>query len=143
MKFWLTAGGLAVLWACAPKEEPAKMEESMPAKTKSKVSEDEWKKRLTPEQYYVCRQKGTEAAYSGKYDTFFEPGVYRCTCCGSELFSSKEKYNSGCGWPSFWAPIAEGHVDFNPATLEATCHECGSHLGHVFDDGPPPTGKRY
>ncbi len=112
-------------------------------------SEQEWKAELTPEQYFVLRQKGTERPFTGKYDHFFKPGTYLCAACGNEVFSSDEKYNSGCGWPSFRAPLKEENLEFTPdysmsmVRTEITCARCGSHLGHVFDDGPDPTGKRY
>jgi len=112
-------------------------------------TEEEWKKTLTPEQYRVLRQKGTERAFTGQYWDHHAKGVYRCAACGLELFASKAKFDSGTGWPSFWAPIAKGHVEEHlDATLgmvrtEALCARCGGHLGHVFDDGPAPTGLRY
>jgi len=117
----------------------------------------EWKKRLTPEQYEITRKKGTERAFTGKYTDTETPGTYRCICCGEPLFTSGEKFHSGCGWPSFSAPIDKTrnktvaeHEDRSLAGLpgfgvrtEVTCHRCGAHLGHVFNDGPPPTGLRY
>ena len=113
-------------------------------------SEEEWKKILTPEQYAVLREKGTERPFTGKYDEFFEPGVYACAACGQELFSSDTKFNSGCGWPAFYAAKAGGRVKLLPdhslgrIRTEVICAECGSHLGHVFDDSPQtPTGQRY
>lgn len=114
-----------------------------------------WKKNLSGEAYKVCRQQGTEKAFSGKYDKFYEKGTYYCACCGGDysLFSSKAKFDSKTGWPSFWEPINPTHVElvkdtslihqFLGARIEVRCARCGSHLGHVFDDGPPPTGKRY
>ncbi|MEO2000818.1 MAG: peptide-methionine (R)-S-oxide reductase MsrB [Pirellulales bacterium] len=121
----------------------------------------EWRKRLTPEQFEIARRKGTERAFSGKYWNTKTPGTYRCICCGEPLFRSGEKFDSGCGWPSFYAPIdakkddtkgnviAE-HEDSSLAGIpgfgirtEVTCRRCGAHLGHVFNDGPPPTGLRY
>jgi len=116
---------------------------------KVKKSEKEWKEQLTPEQYAVTRQKGTERAFTGKYHDSKEKGVYRCVCCGNELFSSEEKYDSGTGWPSFTAPVTEEHVSFEEDSshfmrrTEVLCSKCDAHLGHVFDDGPEPTGKRY
>ncbi|MFQ6613275.1 MAG: peptide-methionine (R)-S-oxide reductase MsrB [Fidelibacterota bacterium] len=118
-------------------------------KDKVMKTDQEWKAELTPEQYNVLRRKGTERAFTGKYDYFFEPGTYLCAACGNEVFSSEEKYNSGCGWPSFRAPLKEENIEFKPdyslsmVRTEITCARCGSHLGHVFDDGPRPTGKRF
>jgi len=112
-------------------------------------SEDEWRAQLTPEQYTVCRQKGTERAFTGQYWNHHEPGVYRCAACGQELFSSDTKFDSGTGWPSFSDPIAperirtaEDSSHFMRRT-EVLCNTCDSHLGHVFEDGPLPTGLRY
>ncbi len=112
-------------------------------------NDDEWRKKLTPEQYYITRQKGTEAPFTGKYYATKEPGVYKCVACGGELFTSKTKFDSGCGWPSFYAPAAKDNVEYEQdnshfmSRTEVTCSRCGAHLGHVFDDGPDPTGKRY
>lgn len=110
---------------------------------------EEWKKILTPEQYHILREKGTERPFSGKYDKNHEHGVYRCAACGLDLYRSEEKYDSGTGWPSFTAPIAASNVLTRPDNgffsrrTEVLCPRCGGHLGHVFDDGPKPTGKRY
>ena len=112
-------------------------------------SKEEWKKQLTPEQYQVTREKGTERPFTGKYNDFKEKGVFKCVCCGNELFSSDTKYNSGSGWPSFYAPISKENIDmekdkgFGMIRTEIICDKCGAHLGHVFDDGPNPTGLRY
>jgi len=112
-------------------------------------SEDEWRKELTAEQYHVCRQKGTERAFTGRYWDHHEKGVYRCACCGNELFSSETKFDSGTGWPSFWAPVsgdkiaAEEDDSFFMRRTEVMCSQCDAHLGHVFDDGPAPTNLRY
>ncbi len=121
----------------------------------------EWRKRLTAEQFEIARRKGTERAFSGKYWNTKTPGTYRCICCGEPLFRSGEKFDSGCGWPSFYAPIdakkddtkgnvVAEHEDSSLAGIpgfgirtEVTCRRCGAHLGHVFNDGPPPTGLRY
>jgi len=112
-------------------------------------TEKEWRSRLTPEQFQVTRQKGTERAFSGKYDKHYEKGVYRCVCCGTDLFRSETKYDSGTGWPSFFAPIARENIRteidagwFTNRT-EVLCARCDAHLGHVFGDGPKPTGLRY
>ncbi len=116
---------------------------------KIKKSQEEWKKELTDEQFYVCRQKGTERAFTGKYWDHHDQGLYRCACCGNELFDSSTKFDSGTGWPSFWAPVAEENVETEADNslmmrrTEVTCGKCGAHLGHVFDDGPRPTNLRY
>ncbi len=115
-----------------------------------------WKKHLAGDVYHICREKGTERAFTGKYDKFYEKGTYYCACCGGDypLFSSDAKFDSGTGWPSFFQPIADDHVDLQPddslvhryvfgLRTEVLCARCGSHLGHVFDDGPQPTGKRF
>lgn len=112
-------------------------------------TEEEWRKELMPLQYHVMREKGTEQPFSGEYWKTKEKGVYQCAACGNELFSSETKFDSGTGWPSFYAPISDTKVELMPDTsfgmerIEVVCARCGSHLGHVFDDGPPPTGKRF
>ena len=111
--------------------------------------EEEWRRQLTPEQYRVARQKGTERPFTGKYYDSKGPGTYRCVACGNELFSSEAKYDSGCGWPSFTEPAAPGNVRTELDTshgmirTEVLCAACDAHLGHVFDDGPGPDGLRY
>ncbi|HLG03379.1 MAG TPA: peptide-methionine (R)-S-oxide reductase MsrB [Bacteroidia bacterium] len=117
--------------------------------TKIKKSEEEWKKELTPEQYRILREKGTERAYTGIYWDNHAKGIYKCAGCGTQLFSSDEKFDSGCGWPSFSLPWDSTAVEYHRDSsvgmtrTEVTCKKCGGHLGHVFDDGPPPTGLRY
>ena len=112
-------------------------------------SDEEWRRLLTPEQYRVTRRKGTEPAFSGEYWDCHEPGIYRCVCCGAELFEAGTKFDSGTGWPSFHAPIApENIAEEEDRSLfmrrtEVLCSRCGAHLGHVFPDGPEPTGLRY
>jgi len=112
-------------------------------------SEQEWKETLTPEQYKVLRQKGTERSFTGKYNDTKDKGIYKCAACGNELFDSETKYDSGSGWPSFYAPASEDRValekdtDLGMVRTEVMCNKCNSHLGHVFDDGPGPTNKRF
>jgi peptide-methionine (R)-S-oxide reductase len=112
-------------------------------------TDEQWRERLTPEQYRVTRRKGTERAYTGKYAEWHEKGLYRCVCCGTALFSSDTKFESGTGWPSFYAPIAAENVatktdrSFFMKRTEVMCARCDAHLGHVFEDGPAPTGLRY
>lgn len=116
---------------------------------KIKKPDDEWKKELTDEQFHVTRKKGTEPAFTGEYWDNHEKGMYYCRCCGNALFSSDTKFDSGTGWPSFWAPVADENVvseedsSFFMRRTEALCNRCGAHLGHVFDDGPKPTNLRY
>jgi peptide-methionine (R)-S-oxide reductase len=117
--------------------------------TKVQRSDAEWRAELTPEQYHVLREKGTERRFSGEYDHVFEAGTYHCAACAAELFTSEAKYDSGCGWPAFYAPATGDALDEETDTTlgvvrtEVTCANCGGHLGHVFPDGPRPTGLRY
>lgn len=108
-----------------------------------------WRDELTPEQFHICREKGTEPPFSGKYLDNKEPGIYRCACCGAELFDAETKFDSGTGWPSFWEALDPAKVRLTEdhshgmTRVEVSCANCGAHLGHVFPDGPPPTGQRY
>lgn len=160
----LVLGGLVVQNGCDLKPTPQyvaeqaagdrdKQEEGAMGKIEKagKVvkAEAEWRKALTAEQYRILRQKGTERAFSGEYDEFFEEGTYLCAGCGQELFGSDAKYNSGCGWPAFSQPADKEGVEYSRDSghgmtrTEVTCSRCGGHLGHVFDDGPQPGGLRY
>lgn len=115
----------------------------------AKKTDEQWRERLTPEQYAVTREGGTEPAFSGEYDECKLNGTYRCVCCGNPLFSSDAKFESGTGWPSFYEPVIEGSVQTRPDNshlmrrTEVVCAKCDAHLGHVFDDGPAPTGRRF
>jgi len=112
-------------------------------------TDEYWKGKLTPEQYNVIRKKSTEKPFSGKYDDFFQKGTYKCVACGNLLFASDKKYNAGCGWPSFWEAVDKTNLQFKKDTslgierTEELCAKCNAHLGHIFNDGPKPTGKRY
>ncbi len=116
---------------------------------KIRKSDEEWQKQLTPDQYRIARKKGTEPAFTGKYNATKEPGVYTCACCGNALFDSDDKFDSGSGWPSFTRPVADSNVETETDTshfmkrTEVLCSRCDAHLGHVFEDGPAPTGLRY
>lgn len=120
-----------------------------PSTEKINKSDQEWQQTLTPEQYRITRQKGTERAFTGEYNDFKGRGLFQCVCCGEPLFSSENKYNSGSGWPSFWQPLEAGQVatetdrSHGMVRVEVHCARCDSHLGHVFEDGPEPTGLRY
>lgn len=113
------------------------------------MSDEEWRERLDPMEYEVTRRAGTERAFTGRHYARKESGVYRCVCCGAELFTSDKKYDSGSGWPSFWAPVEDAPVeeredrDHGMVRTEVRCARCEAHLGHLFDDGPEPTGQRY
>lgn len=152
LKIWLLAATLAVSGCHAePTNSPAAMNSSTNSTMKFPFqrTEEEWRKILTPEQYHVLREAGTERAFTGKYWNTTEPGVYRCAACGAVLFTSNDKFESGCGWPSFSDLAAKGVVvertddSLGMRRTEVLCANCGSHLGHVFDDGPAPTGLRY
>jgi peptide-methionine (R)-S-oxide reductase len=123
--------------------------ESELAKRRIEKSDEDWKKQLTPEQYQIARKKGTEPAFSGEYHDTKKPGTYRCVCCGNELFESDAKYESGSGWPSFFEPVdseavsSEADDSLGMRRTEVLCAVCDAHLGHVFPDGPQPTGLRY
>jgi peptide-methionine (R)-S-oxide reductase len=116
---------------------------------KIQKSESEWKKELTPNQFYVTRQKGTEPPFTGEYESTDTPGTYKCVCCGEPLFRSEAKFHSGCGWPSFTAPAKDAAIEeesdhsHGMNRTEVRCSKCEAHLGHVFDDGPGPNGLRY
>jgi peptide-methionine (R)-S-oxide reductase len=135
-------GRLSWVWEHSPSRRDTNVEKIV-------KTNEEWRAELTPEQYRVTRQKGTERAFTGKLYRQNDDGTYQCIACGNELFSSETKYDSGSGWPSFWAPISdeqvgtERDVSFGMVRTEVICDRCGAHLGHVFEDGPRPTGLRY
>ena len=117
--------------------------------SKVDIPDEEWKKMLTPEQYYIARQKGTERPWTSRFEAFHETCTYYCAACGNALFLSDTKFESGCGWPSFYKPVSKGSIIYTPDNshgmqrTEVQCGRCKAHLGHVFEDGPPPTGLRY
>ncbi len=132
-----------------PGLDNSKLEKGYMANEKIQKSDEEWKAELSPVEYHILREKGTERPFTGKYYQSKQDGIYRCAACGNELFSSDTKYESGSGWPSFWAPAAPGSVELKPdyshgmIRTEVMCGRCGSHLGHLFEDGPQPTGQRF
>lgn len=149
MKIGLILIGLTLI-SCIPTiQKENAMENSNKNNFKVQKTEEEWKRELTPEQYYVLRQAGTERPFTGQYNMHFEKGVYKCGACGEPLFSSDSKFDSHCGWPSFDKEIEEGKIleridtSHGMVRTEILCASCGSHLGHVFDDGPTETGLRY
>ena len=120
----------------------------MKKQKKNELTEKEWKKKLTPEEFHILREKGTERPFTGEYDKFYKDGTYKCAGCGTELFTSSSKYDSGCGWPAFYEAMPEkiqesADNSFGMTRVEITCENCGGHLGHVFNDGPQPSGLRY
>ena len=120
----------------------------MKKQKKNELTEEEWKKKLTPEEFHILREKGTERPFTGEYDKFYKDGTYKCAGCGTELFTSSSKYDSGCGWPAFYEAMPEkiqesADNSFGMKRVEITCENCGGHLGHVFNDGPQPSGLRY
>jgi len=135
--------------ACAQQNEKSNQSKGKEMSFKVEKTEKEWKEILTPEQYHVLREKGTEQPFSGEYWNSRGKGVYKCAACGAELFSSDTKFDSDCGWPSFYDVINNKNVitkddySFGMHRIEVMCANCGSHLGHIFDDGPKPTGQRY
>jgi peptide-methionine (R)-S-oxide reductase len=135
--------------AATPAKAPKKSASEKFDGVRIERADAEWKKLLTPEQYYILREKGTEQPYTGSYEKNHEHGTYYCAACGLAVFSSRTKFESGTGWPSFYAPIYKENVtehedrSIEEVRTEVDCARCGSHLGHVFDDGPPPTGLRY
>lgn len=141
---------LIIFISCSPTTlKETKMKDSNPNHFKIQKSETEWKAELSPEQYHVLREAGTERPFSGKYNMHFEKGIYSCGACGAELFTSESKFDGHCGWPSFDKEIKEGRIlervdnSHGMIRTEILCANCGGHLGHVFDDGPTETGLRY
>lgn len=143
----IVISGIITIQACA--QNKTTTEEKMDTKDKVVKTEKEWKTILTPLEYHITREKGTERPFTGQYTDHFEKGVYVCVACGNKLFESDTKYHSGCGWPSFWEKANENNIKYHRdlshgmIRTEVTCARCDAHLGHVFNDGPEPTGKRY
>ncbi|MEY3348368.1 MAG: peptide-methionine (R)-S-oxide reductase MsrB [Bacteroidota bacterium] len=151
--------GLLLICSCTAQQKPSKpnhMEEkknspvfSRTSNDKVEISEEEWKKLLSPEQFYIARQKGTERPWTSHFETSNELGTYYCVACGYTLFKSNTKFDSGCGWPSFFEPVSKKSIIYTADNTlgmrrtEVQCGRCKAHLGHVFNDGPPPTGLRY
>jgi peptide-methionine (R)-S-oxide reductase len=142
--------GLVLAWAYCLWWSDVPMQRKGVAMTeKIEKTDQEWRQQLSPQEFQVTRQKGTEQAFTGAYWNTKEDGVYRCVCCGQPVFDAKTKFDSGTGWPSFWEPVAEDNVSLHADNswfmrrTEATCSRCDAHLGHVFKDGPQPTGLRY
>ncbi|MCY7350267.1 MAG: peptide-methionine (R)-S-oxide reductase MsrB [Cytophagaceae bacterium] len=147
--FWIWALGLFLLVVAGLAVANHRPDDPKTDKYPVVKTDAEWRKQLTPEQFTVTRREGTERAFSGKYWDHHEKGTYTCVCCAQPLFSSETKFESGTGWPSFWKPLNKKNVlektdtQFGMARTEVECSRCGAHLGHVFDDGPKPTGLRY
>ena len=127
----------------------AKVPQASQKEVREMQDDEDWSEKLTPEEYYVCREKGTERPFTGEYWDTTQEGIYNCRCCGEPLFKSDTKFDAGCGWPSFFQPASETVIkeerdsSHGMIRTEVMCEKCGAHLGHVFDDGPAPTGLRY
>jgi len=151
MKLYLIIGFLFLLISCDSKAQNEAEQDNNDSGKKYEISwsNEQWKQELTSEEYRILREKGTEYAFSGKYYMYKKKGIYLCAGCGNELFSSEAKYDSGSGWPSFYQPVAESRIEevedrtMGMTRTEVVCSRCGGHLGHVFTDGPKPTGLRY